>query len=60
MEYNTNIYRKTNASQSYPKNKGFIFEEYVATDDTFRAQEVALARNPGAEIISSNLSNGWW
>jgi len=37
------------------QNKGFIFEEYVATDDTFRAEEVALARNPGAEIMRSDL-----
>ena len=37
------------------QNRGFIFEEYVATDDTFRAQEVALARNPGAEVMRSDL-----
>ena len=37
------------------QNKGFIFEEYVATDDTFRAQKIALARNPGAEVMRSDL-----
>tara|TARA_Y100000768_G_scaffold176454_1_gene132060 strand:+ start:489 stop:638 length:150 start_codon:yes stop_codon:yes gene_type:complete len=39
---------------------GHIFTESVATDDVFVAEDIALARNPGAEIISSNLSIGWW
>jgi len=39
---------------------GHIFTESVATDDVFVAEDIALARNPGAEIISSNLTNGWW
>jgi len=37
------------------QNRGFIFEEYVVTDDTFRAQEIALARNPGAQVMRSDL-----
>ena len=35
---------------------GHIFTESVATDDPFVAEDIALARNPGAEVISSNVS----
>tara|TARA_B100000427_G_scaffold30287_1_gene22130 strand:+ start:152 stop:334 length:183 start_codon:yes stop_codon:yes gene_type:complete len=60
MEYNTNIYRKTMQVKVKLHINGHIFTESVATDDVFVAEDIALARNPGAEIISSNLSNGWW
>jgi len=35
---------------------GYTFTESVATDDPFVAEDIALARNPGAEVLSSDVS----
>ena len=34
---------------------GHIFTESVDTDDVFVAEDIALARNPGAEVMRSDL-----
>ena len=34
---------------------GRQFVETVFTDDVFQAEDIAIARNPGAEVIFANI-----
>jgi|TARA_Y100000022_G_scaffold156055_1_gene138302 hypothetical protein len=37
------------------QKNGYIIKETVHTDDPYYAESVALARNPGAEVLSSDV-----